>query len=259
MKIYTTPTTDLTRLEAIQTQLNVCGETVLIEKVEQKLNQKWLTTADNGSLLFDDDLYLLANGMKVNPNWHALQKRIVTAGKKTELLLKASKLQAGMTVIDATAGFGHDSLILASTGATVAMIEQNPLMFVLLQNEIAKMQTNPNWQKLLSRLSLHFGEAVAILPTLATADMVYLDPMFPDDSYKSAQVGKQMQILHTLAHPPTLEQEIQLLTTARNQLNANGRVIVKRPKNAPNLANQLGNFTPQESWQSDVIRYDGYF
>lgn len=255
MKLYTTPNTDLALLENIQAQLNACGESVFVEKVEQKINQKWLNQAENGSLLLDDDVYLLANGMKVNPNWRALQKRIVTAGKKTELLLKASKLQAGMTVIDATAGFGHDSLILASTGASVAMIEQNSIMFILLQNEIAKMQSNPNWQKLLSRLTLNFGEAVAVLPTLAKADMVYLDPMFPHDSYKSAQVGKHMQILHTLAHPPTPQQEMGLLTTAKHQLNSNGRVIVKRPKNAPNLA----NLSPQESWQSDVIRYDGYF
>lgn len=253
MKIYTTSNADLALLQNVQAQLSTDGESLVIEKVEQKINQKWLTTADNGSLLIDDTLYLLANGMKVSPNWQALQQRIVTAGKKTELLLKASKLQAGMTVIDATAGFGHDSLILASTGATVTMIEQNPVMFVLLQNEIAKMQANPNWQKLVSRLRLQFGEAGVVLPTLAKADVVYLDPMFPANSYKSA-VSKTMQLLHELVAPPTLEEELALFTTARQQLKTDGSVIVKRPKNAP----FLGNLPPSDSVSNDVVRFDRY-
>lgn len=255
LKIYTTPRTNFALLEKIQTQLLMLGLDFLWEKVTVKITQKWLATAENGSLLIDEDLYLLANGMKVRPNWQALQKRIVTAGKKTELLLKAAKLQPEMTAIDGTAGFGYDSLILASTGASVTMIEQNPVMFLLLQHEIQKMQANPNWQKLLARLSLYFGDAINILPTLQKADVIYLDPMFPDDSYKSAQVGKQMQILHTLARPPTLAQETQLLQMAQHQLNRNGRVIVKRPKNAPFLAET----PPQESWSNEVIRYDGYF
>lgn len=255
MRLYITPTAAVVVIQTIQTQLHTLGLDFLCEKLSEKPNQKWLAKAENGSILIDDDVFLLANGMKVSPNWQALQKRIVTAGKKTELLLKASKLQPNMTVIDATAGFGHDSLILASTGAKVTMIEQNPMMFMLLQQEIQKMHHHPNWQKLLGRLTLHFGNATDILPTLSKADMVYLDPMFPEESYKSAQVSKQMQILHQLASPPSLEQETQLLHMVQNQLNPTGRVLVKRPKNAAFLANHK----PAESWQSDVIRYDGYF
>ena len=70
--------------------------------------------------------------LKITPNWQSLTKRIVTAGRKSELLLQACKLTSEMTAIDCTAGFGHDGLILASTGASVAMIEQNPVMFLLL-------------------------------------------------------------------------------------------------------------------------------
>lgn len=254
IKIYTIATSDLSVLQDIQTQFDRHNINFSLENIEQKINQKWLAIAETGSLLLDDKLYLIADGMKVSPNWQALQKRIVTAGKKTELLLKASKLQSGMMVIDATAGFGHDSLILASTGATVTMIEQNPLLFLLLTFEKQTLQQQPNWQKLMARLDICFGQAVDVLPTLPKADVVYLDPMFPDNSYKSAQVGKQMQILHTLASPPSLDEEIQLLTTARHQLTPNGRVIVKRPKNAPFLANEA----PHDSVSNDVLRFDIY-
>lgn len=202
-----------------------------------------------------DDKYQHYEMIKTFPNWESLTRRVVTAGRKSELLLQACKLLPEKTVIDGTAGFGHDSLILASTGASVTMIEQNPLMFLLLTYEMQKMQANPNWQKLLSRMTLRHGNATEMLPTLANADVVYLDPMFPDDSYKSAQVGKQMQALHTLACPPTPEQARELLSMAKNQLTPSGRVVVKRPKIAPYLA----DVTPQASWQNAVIRYDGYF
>nr|WP_315041258.1 class I SAM-dependent methyltransferase [uncultured Moraxella sp.] len=227
---------------------------VEILEISQKINQKWLKSAHNGSLLIDnDELFLIADGMKVNPNWQSLTNRIVKAGKKTENLLKIAKLQNDMQVIDCTAGFGHDSLILASTGASVAMIEQNPLMFLLLQCEYQKQLNNPNWQKLLGRISLNFGKSVDILPTLPKADVIYLDPMFPQDSYKSA-VGKTMQILHFIENPPSFDDEMGLLNSAKNGLKTNGRVIVKRPKSAPFLA----NLTPIDSLTNDVVRFDVY-
>ncbi|MFW2178374.1 MULTISPECIES: class I SAM-dependent methyltransferase [unclassified Moraxella] len=191
--------------------------------------------------------------LKISPNWQSLTKRIVSAGRKSELLLQATKLTSAMRAIDMTAGFGQDSLILASTGAKVAMIEQNPLMFLLLQFEYQHMQQNPNWQKLLSRLTLHFGNATDIVPTLAQVDVVYLDPMFPPDSY-SAKVNKNMQVLHQLAEPPTHDEELILLNIAKNQCVDGGKVIVKRPKNAPFLA----NLPPQDSIANEAVRFDSY-
>ncbi|WP_248789173.1 class I SAM-dependent methyltransferase, partial [Escherichia coli] len=113
------------------------------------------------------------------------------------------------TVIDATAGFGHDSLILASTGASVTLLEQQPLMFLLLQLEQQKMVQHRNWQKLMSRLTIYHGDAIALLAKLPKVDRVYLDPMFPADSYKSA-VNKHMQMLHTVTTPPSIAQAQQL-------------------------------------------------
>lgn len=254
MKLYVTSNADLAQLENLHAQLHGCGETVVIETVEQKISQKWLMTAATGSVLLDEKLYLIAGGMKVSPNWQALQQRVVKAGKKSELLLKIAKLQAGMTVIDATAGFGHDSLILASTGARVTMIEQSPLLYLLLTFEQQTMQQQPNWQKLMARLDIRCGQAVDVLPTLPKADVVYLDPMFPANSYKSA-VSKTMQLLHELVAPPTLDEEMALFTTARQQLTTNGVVIVKRPKNAPFLA----NLSPTDSVSNDAVRFDKYY
>ena len=223
--------------------------------VEQKINQKWLKSVSDGSLLVDEvgDVYLIGNGMKVNPNWQSLQQRVVKAGKKTELLLKTMQLQADMTLIDATAGFGQDSLILASTGANVIMIEQQPLMYLLLRLEQQKMLAHPNWQKLMQRLTILSGDAVDVLAQLPLVDRVYLDPMFPSDSYKSA-VNKNMQILHSLTTPPSSSQQQQLLQTALQQLKPLGKVIVKRPKSAPYFA----DIAPTTSVDNELVRFDEY-
>ena len=245
------------------------------EKLTQKRRQQLSQTATQSILLLDEKnkLSWLSDGLSVAPEWDKLQRRVVSAGRKSELLLQAAKITSGSTVIDATAGFGHDSLILASTGAQVIMLEQQPLMALLLLAEQLRMNALPNWQKLMSRLQIintgalsYFAMLQAeVIDDLKAIDVVYLDPMFPEDSYqdsktgKGAKVGKHMQALHQLACPPTPEEEMQLLQSAQDVVSQNaqtaGRVIVKRPQLAPFLAHQPAS----ESWSNEAVRFDGYF
>lgn len=193
--------------------------------------------------------------IKSSLNWQSLTKRIVTAGRKSELILQACKPTPDMSVMDGTAGFGQDGLILASTGASVIMIEKNPVVALLLFYEHQYMNANPNWQKLLSRIQIYHGDFLNgdFMATLPKVDRVYLDPMFPSDSY-SAKVGKNMQVLHDLVNPPTVHDEMLFLTTAKNQLTNNGKVIIKRPLSAPYLANAM----PTHSMSNNAIRFDRY-
>ena len=250
------------------------------DKLSQKRRQQLSQTATQPILLLDEKnkLSWLSDGLSVAPEWDKLQRRVVSAGRKSELLLQAVKITSDSQVIDATAGFGHDSLILASTGAQVIMLEQQPLMALLLLVEQQRMSGLANWQKLMSRLHIINTDALGYFATLAAdaiddtkeidkkvIDVVYLDPMFPEDSYqdsktgKGAKVGKHMQALHQLASPPTLEQEEQLLQSAqaviRQNAQTSGRVVVKRPQFAPLLAHQQ----PSESWHNEAVRFDGYF
>ena len=241
------------------------------EKLTQKRRQQLSQTATQSILLLDEKnkLSWLSDGLSVAPEWDKLQRRVVSAGRKSELLLQAAKITSDSTVIDATAGFGHDSLILASTGAQVIMLEQQPLMALLLLAEQLRMNTLPNWQKLMSRLQIINTDALNYFVKLQTdakaIDLVYLDPMFPEDSYqdsktgKGAKVGKHMQALHQLACPPTPEEEMQLLQSAQavvsQSAQTSGRVIVKRPQFAPQLAHQSAS----ESWYNEAVRFDGYF
>ncbi|WP_350587875.1 class I SAM-dependent methyltransferase [Psychrobacter sp. 78a-MNA-CIBAN-0178] len=257
------------------------------DKLNQKRRQQLSQTATQPILLLDDKnkLSWLSDGLSVAPEWDELQRRVVSAGRKSELLLQAAKITSDSQVIDATAGFGHDSLILASTGAQVIMLEQQPLMALLLLAEQQRMSALANWQKLMSRLQIINTDALSYFKNSYFAslqadadnakevdakaiDVVYLDPMFPEDSYqdsktgKGAKVGKHMQALHQLASPPTSEEELQLLQSAQAVVRQNGqhtqlrgRVVVKRPQLAPLLANQQ----PSESWHNEAVRFDGYF
>ena len=244
------------------------------EKLTQKRRQQLSQTSSQPILLLDekDKLSWISDGLSVSPEWDKLQRRVVSAGRKSELLLQAAKITADSHVIDATAGFGHDSLILGSTGAQVIMLEQQPLMALLLLAEQERMSALPNWQKLMSRLHItnadalsYFTETGSVENKQSTIDVVYLDPMFPEDSYqdsktgKGAKVGKHMQALHQLACPPTLEEERQLLNSAKaivsRSAQGQGRVVVKRPQFAPLLAEQPAS----ESWHNEAVRFDGYF
>ena len=251
------------------------------DKLSQKRRQQLSQTATQPILLLDEKnkLSWLSDGLSVAPEWDKLQRRVVSAGRKSELLLQAVKITSDSQVIDATAGFGHDSLILASTGAQVIMIEQQPLMALLLLVEQQRMSGLANWQKLMSRLHIINTDALGYFATIDFArfnytvkadneqafNVIYLDPMFPEDSYqdsktgKGAKVGKHMQALHQLALPPTLDEEQQLLQSALAIVSQNGqkqgRVIVKRPQFAPLLA----HLEPSESWSNEAVRFDGYF
>lgn len=255
--------------------LSVRPELITV-KLNQKRREQWCAESSQPILLLEanNKLSWLSGGLSVAPEWDKLQRRVVSAGRKTELLLQAAKLTADSQVIDATAGFGHDSLILASTGALVTMLEQQPMMALLLLAEQQRMSANNNWQKLMARLRIintdalsYFADIQDNSAVIKAVDVIYLDPMFPDNSYqdsktgKGAKVGKRMQALHHLARPPTAEQEHQLLQGAQAVVSypdneqQHGRVIVKRPQYAPLFANKL----PDESWHNEAVRFDGYF
>lgn len=246
----------LARAEYYQSML---GESCRVVEISEPFKNKFLKClAENElTLLLDEKgLWLACNDgkqpLKMQPDWFAQQRRVVSAGKKSELLLKAAKVTPDMTIIDATAGLGHDSIVMAGRGAQVTMLEQQPIMHALLMDAMSQVSESPNWQKLHARLSLVNTHAVNYLnKQTEKADLVYLDPMFPDDSYKSAQVNKNMQVLHSLAKPPTPDEERALLDAA---IYAGKRVIVKRPRHAPYLAGK----EPSNQWLGDAVRFDGY-
>lgn len=175
-------------------------------------------------------------------------------GGRGQPLAKAIGLKKGATpsIIDATAGFGRDAFVLANLGCHVTLIERNPLIATLLQDAHDRARTNDALQNIIKRMTIINQDSITYLNTLDTEnkpDVIYLDPMYPSRE-KSALVKKDMRLLHQLAGEDN--DSHQLLTTA--QATALKRVVVKRPKSAPFIANKK----PDTSTESKNTRYDMY-
>ncbi len=232
--------------------------------VVEKINSRFLRLNPDMALVLDEDgLSLSASGMKMQPDWCAEIPRLKRASLKSEMIARACQLGEKPTLIDATAGLGHDSLLMAHLGANVRLIERHPILFVLLEYAKAQAERDSFLQATMQRIQLIHADSNCYLSELAQKgeylDVVYLDPMFPQRDQnqqaikKQAQVKKQMQLLHMLL-PEDGEMDLgdQLLDLAKKIAK---RVIVKRPRHAVYLAEQH----PDHQWLGDACRFDAYF
>lgn len=157
-------------------------------------------------------------------------------------------------VIDATAGLGRESFVLATLGCTVTLLERSPTVHALLQDGLkrARESSDAEVQAIVSRMTLYHASAHEWLPTLTTdtlPDVIYLDPMFPE-RHKSALVQKEMRFFHNVVgDDPDSD---GLLNIALH--HANHRIVVKRPRHAPELAGSKPAFVIT----GKAIRYDVY-
>ena len=239
------------------------GVAVQIEIVE-KLNARFLRLNPELALCVDESgLWLCANGMKMQPDWQAEIPRLKRASLKSEMIARACNLAEKPNLIDATAGLGHDTLLLATLGATVTLVERHPILFTLLEDNQQQALKDAYLAPIVSRIHLVFADSADYLKQCAVQshyrDVVYLDPMFPQRDQnqqaikKQAQVKKQMQLLHMLL-PEDGEMDLgdQLLPLAQQIAK---RVVVKRPR----LAVFLNDQQPDTQWQGDACRFDAYF
>jgi 16S rRNA (guanine1516-N2)-methyltransferase len=163
----------------------------------------------------------------------------------------AQALGKSKTVVDATTGWGQDSLFMFRMGFSVLCMERSPVMAALLQDALERL-TDSDWVQNLNLAvpKLLQGNAIELLASLdAPPDCIYLDPMFPPKRKKSALAKKSMQILHELIGQD--EDKEQLFAAA---LQATGkRVVVK----SPDYAEPLGGKS-QQSFSGKLVRYDVY-
>lgn len=157
-----------------------------------------------------------------------------------------------LTVIDATAGLGQDSFVLACLGCKITMIERVPELAELLQDALKRGLETEAIQTIVANMQLLVGDSLQLLnelPVEQYPDVVYLDPMFPIRN-KTALVKKDMQILQQLVGEDS--DSHNLLAIARKI--AKRRVVVKRPR----IAGFLADITPHASQLGKANRFDIY-
>ncbi|MEO6698634.1 MAG: class I SAM-dependent methyltransferase [Paraperlucidibaca sp.] len=187
----------------------------------------------------------------------ALQRRISHGHGAGEAVARACGLRKGATprVLDATAGLGRDSWILASLGAQVEMVERVPLVHALLADGLRRARLDLQLAATAEHMQLLADDAQAVLqaklllPVEARPEVVYLDPMFPHRD-KSAKVKKDMWAFRHVVGSDT--DADALLDLARAV--ASKRVVVKRPRIAPDLNGE----EPHQRMLGQSSRFDLY-
>ena len=173
----------------------------------------------------------------------ALLHRLRGIGPRREDIGRAVGLPAPrpLHVVDATAGWGRDSAVLAALGCEVTMVERHPVVAALLGDGLfrAGASAHPEVGRFLPRLKLVQADATAWLAGCRdrAPDVVLLDPMFPDRD-GSAAVRKEMVMFHHLVGDDA--DAGKLLDAALGV--AQHRVVVKRPSFAPALPGRAVDF-----------------
>ncbi|WP_036611394.1 class I SAM-dependent methyltransferase [Oribacterium sp. P6A1] len=221
-----------------------------------------LPPSDNSADLYDKKsrLYLKLDddGLSLTDGNHCLRgdftdnlSRLKQSNLEREMLVKAAKLKNldhTPVLIDATAGMGEDSLLLAASGFHVMLYEYDPIIASLLEDTLLRAKSVQELSDIVSRMELHIENSIYAMnnPDISP-DIILLDPMFPART-KSSLVKKKFQLLQQLEPPCSDANELLMAAiSAKPQ-----KIVIKRPVKGPYLA----DIKPDYSYSGKAIRYD---
>jgi 16S rRNA (guanine1516-N2)-methyltransferase len=159
-------------------------------------------------------------------------------------------LRAGKTpmIVDATAGLGRDSFLLASLGAQVVLIERSEEMHSLLVQGMKRaVQEGGEFREIIGRMTLLKGDAKDLLAELS-GEAILIDPMHPP-RHNSALVKRELrQVREIVGTDDDASDLVRVaLKTARN------RVVLKWPAKADPIS---GIRACSHQIQGKSTRYD---
>ena len=236
-----------------------------------------LMTAEDGVLVLTDGALTLC------ADFENMQPRLTKGRLNSELLVKAAKIRRGTgvhsgigthsdtgdhsgigahsdtdedcpLVLDATAGLGEDSFLLAAAGFKVLLYEYNPVIAALLRDGLRRAIESDAAviREAAERMTLYEENSLRAMTELSlqgasSPDVILLDPMFPERS-KSALVKKKFQLLQQLESPCANGEELLSAAVSCHP----HKIIIKRPLKGP----YLGDIKPSYSITGKAIRYD---
>ena len=148
-------------------------------------------------------------------------------GGRGQALPKAVGMKGGKNpkVVDATAGLGRDSFLLASLGAEVTMIERSAHMHKLLMEGMARAKAaGGDVAEVMTRMTLLHGDSKELLPTLSP-EVVLIDPMHPPRT-TSSLVKKEMRLTREIVGLDEDSADLAKIALA----SASNRVVLKWPR-----------------------------
>jgi 16S rRNA (guanine1516-N2)-methyltransferase len=233
------------------------------ENLANKLNLPLITDSTQAEdyILFVSEKYLalLQPTTRSTPFYLDFLSKKLTyrrhhATVKRETLARALGLKNNTqpTIVDATAGLGRDSFIIASLGFEITLLERSPLIAELLIDGIQRASLDAEVSPIIKRMRLIQTDAVTWMQQQINEnrpDIIYLDPMYPDRD-NTALAKKDMRIFQDIIGG---DNDSALLLPAALAC-ATKRVVVKRPRLAENLA----DIPPSFSQEGSSSRFDIY-
>ena len=198
-----------------------------------------------------EGLSLISEGQTLRGDFTRMLPRLKAGKLQGELLVRTAKIKGAdgpLRAVDATAGLGEDSLLLAAAGFQVILYERNPVVYELLRDALERAAAIPELAEITARMDVRNGDSIEAMARLEfIPDVILLDPMFPERQ-KSALVKKKLQMIQKLEEPCMDEREL-LLTAMRAKPR---KLIVKRPPKGPYLA----EIKPDHSITGKAVRFD---
>ena len=208
---------------------------------------------DELHMVKDDGALLLRKGdLSLKADWTEDLSRLKQSNLEHEILIKAVRIKGQtvpLKVLDATAGFGEDSLILAAAGFSITACERNETIAALLKDCHERALADSRLSEIANRINVVSGDSLELMKPENQFDVIYLDPMFPERK-KSGLIKKKFQLLQLLESPCDDEEELFAASFAASPK----KIVVKRPAKGPYLAGRK----PSHSVSGKVIRYDCY-
>ncbi len=235
--------------EAVSTALAERLDVPIYQSVSQNTPEEFFLSWRDGRLKLLDKALLKKGGLSVDIEPRSGEQRSWPAPKKGALAQALGRKTK--TIVDATTGWGQDSLHMFRMGYELRCIERSPVMVELLADGFKRL-SKVDWVTNLDIQvpELISGNAIDILSALdIDPECVYIDPMFPPKRKRSALSKKSMTILRDLLGDD--EDREQLFEMAFQ--TASKRVVVKSPDYAEPIAGK-----PSESFSGKLLRYDIY-
>ncbi|MGI6204546.1 MAG: class I SAM-dependent methyltransferase [Anaerovoracaceae bacterium] len=238
------------------------GDAAAAELLADKLGTRVLRSAESGlSVIFDDRGAALcgqgvsSGGRRVilRPDFSDMKRRIRPEALNSELLIRAARIKgkgpSSLTVVDATAGLGEDSLLLAAAGYNVVMYENDPVIAALLRSALGRARDTAELRGAAARMELREEDSVEALAREGgpEPDIVYLDPMFPERK-KSGAIKKKFQLLQQLERPCGNGEELLGAAVAAGP----SKIVIKRPLGGEPLTGRR----PDYSVRGKTVRFD---
>lgn len=199
----------------------------------------------------EEGLALVSEGQTLMGDFTRMLPRLKSGRLSGELLVKAARIknpEGELTAVDATAGLGEDSILLAAAGFRVRLYERNSVVYELLCDALERAKEHPELARIVSRMEVFHADSVEAMRHLEEApSVILLDPMFPARQ-KSALVKKKLQMIQRLEQP--CDDEARMLLTAMEA--GPKKLIVKRPPKGPWLA----DVKPDHSIEGKAVRFD---